>query len=802
MKKININFLFPLVALVLLVTALSQQIFNAPPVGKLLDPFSGAVQNENEDVLQNSQRDISGVSKPVSVFFDDRDVPHIYAQTEEDLYFTQGYVTASYRLWQMDFLSYVSAGRLSEIFADGFLDYDRKQRRMGLLDAAKASLKMIEKDPRTIKILSAYTKGVNAYISRLNYKKMPLEYKLLDYKPEPWSNLKSVLIMKYMADMLSGYDEDYNATALMMTLGEEKYNKLFPIFGPHSTPIAGDASKTKNEALAHIKKPDYLDFSFFSERALVSKSNYNREVGSNSWVVSGKKTASGFPILASDPHLNLTLPAIWFEMQLSGPGSNVYGVTIPGTPAVIIGFNENIAWGITNGLDDVKDWYKLRLTDDYKKYELDGEWKETTVTVEAIKRKGQSVFYDTIYHTIHGPVVSDKRFVGSQPEMLNHAMRWELHNPSNEFSTFIQLNEAKTYNDYREALKHYSSPVQNFTFASKNNDIAVHHQGKMAVKWAGQGKFILDGTNGTHIPGRYIPSDSLPQVYNPECNYVVSANQRPTDASYPYYYTGYYSENRARRIKSLLEQRNGYNAGQMQAMQLDNTSAFAADVLSVIIPKIDRTKLTEGQLQLLQNLQSWRGVYDADDTNAELFQLWWKNVKEYTWDEFTKGAKLPEDDVLAGLVQAEPDNEFFDRQGTSVKENAAVIITQAFTDAEKKYNEVKKEKGAQWGNHNTINIMHLTNIGPFSRPNLSSAGNAQAINAVSPGVAPSWRMIVELGDRPNAYGVYPGGQSGNVASASFDAFVNDWNKGKYYPLTFFMSIDEAKEQTRRSWSLK
>lgn len=802
MKKLNINFLFPLVALVLLVVALSQQIFNAPPVGKLLDPFSGAVQNENESALQSATFNMSGTASPVNVYFDNRDVPHIYAQTEEDMYFAQGYVTAAYRLWQMDFLSYVSAGRLSEIFADGFLDYDRRQRRMGMLDAAKASLSMIEKDPRTVKILSAYTKGVNAYIQKLHYKSMPLEYKLLNYRPEAWTNLKSVLIMKYMADMLSGYDEDYTATALMMTLGEEKYNKLFPVFGPHSTPISTGLAGVTNEALAHIKKPDYLDFSFFSEKALVSKSTYNREVGSNSWVVSGKKTASGFPILASDPHLNLTLPAIWFEMQLTGPASNVYGVTIPGTPAVIIGFNENVAWGITNGLDDVKDWYKLRLTPDYKKYELDGNWKETTVTIETIKRKGQPVFYDTIYHTIHGPVVSDARFAGSQPELLNHALRWELHRPSNEFLTFIQLNGAKTYADYKQALTHYASPVQNFTFASRGNDIAVQHQGKMAVKWPGQGKFILDGTNSAHIPQRYIPADSLPQVFNPECNYVVAANQRPTDASYPYYYTGYYSENRARRIKSLLEQHNSYNAMQMQAMQLDNTSAFAADVLSAIVSQTNRSKLTTQQQQLLNKLQAWKGEYNADDTNAELFQLWWKNVKDYTWDEFKNGAKRPEDDVLAGLLQTEPGNEFFDRQGTPEKENASAIITQAFVDATKTFSELKKQKGAQWGSYNTINIMHLTNIGPFSRPNLSSGGNGQAINAVSPGVAPSWRMIVELGDRPKAYGVYPGGQSGNVASAGFDAFVNDWNRGNYYPLTFFMSVDEAKQQTHKSWLLK
>src|SRR5205807_1319094 len=186
--------------------------------------------------------------------------------------------------------------------------------------------------------------------------------------------------------------------------------------------------------------------------SVISGSSYNPRLGSNSWAVSGKKTKSGFPILANDPHLNLSLPNIWIEMQLSAPGMNVYGVSIPGTPAIVIGFNENIAWGITNGSDDVKDWYKLKITNDYKKYEFDGKWLDLGYRIEEIKRRGQPSFYDTVYSTVHGPIVNNKSFPGTDPDMMDMALRWELHQPSNEFVTFIKLDKAQNYNDYKEAI--------------------------------------------------------------------------------------------------------------------------------------------------------------------------------------------------------------------------------------------------------------------------------------------------------------------------------------------------------------
>lgn len=817
MKRLNISFLFPLTALAILIFGLSSQMFNVPPLGKLLNPFIGAVQNEEEKNLTTSQliMNTMNLSDSVHVFFDDRKVPHIYAKNIDDLYFSQGYVTASLRLWQMDFLSYVSAGRLSEILKmEGALNFDRRQRRIGILDAAKNSLALIKKDPETSRILSDYTRGINAYIKELNYKTMPVEYKLMDYEPEPWSDLKSVLIMKHMANTLSGYEEDFSMSNMLLTLGEDDFNKFFPDFHSHSSPVMNNAVPGLNTFLTHLKKPEYLDPSFLVSNPVIAKSTYNPKLGSNNWAVSGKKTKSGFPILCNDPHLNLSLPCVWLEMQLSSPGINVYGVSIPGTPAVIIGFNENIAWGVTNGATDVKDWYKLKITDDFKKYELDGKWIDLNYKIEEIKRKGQKSFYDTVYSTVHGPIVYPPAFeapgvkkegFSSAFSLVNYALKWELHNPSNEFLTFIKLNRAKNYDEYKEALTQYSCPIQNFVFACKDNSIAINHQGKMAVKWQGQGKFILDGTKSSHLYTKYIPNDSLPHLLNPESNYVFSANQHPTYPNYPYYYNGRYWETRANRIQKLLEKENKFDIQKMETMQLDNTNAFAQEALPVLMNSMSKSKLTEDQKNTLARLNSWNGAYDFNDSNAELFELWWKNIKEYTWDElktYSFYLRAPEDYILLDLIQKEPANKYFDKQGTSMKENADDIIREAFSIAMNDYNKMKKEKSVKWSDCNKVNIMHMANLPAFSKMNLPSAGYPEAINAVASSWGPSWRMIVELGDRPNAYGVYPGGQSGNVGSPYYDNAVNDWNKGKYYRLQFFMSLTEAKEHATNTWILK
>ncbi|MEZ2338445.1 penicillin acylase family protein [Mucilaginibacter sp. RCC_168] len=807
MMKINLNCLFPVAALIILIYTLSNQLFDVPPLGKILNPFIGVIQNDQDKYLNDNylKENNLGLSDSVSVFFDQAKVPHIYAKNIEDLYFSQGYVTAILRLWQMDFTSYVSAGRLSEIFnGENYLQYDRNQRRMGMLEAAKRSLFLIEKNPETKKILSAYTRGVNAYIKRLNYRTLPFEYKFLNYTPEPWSNLKSVLIMKLMGNTLSGYEKDMDMSRLMLILGEKKFNLLYPDFHSNITPMVDYSKRKPRSVFNAAKRPAYLNFSFISSISSKPKVLFNRKLGSNSWVISGKKTKSGLPILASDPHLNFALPCVWLQMQLSAPGLDVYGVSIPGTPSIIIGFNKNIAWGITNGADDVKDWYKLQVNGDYKTYKLGDKMVKLDSRIEEIKRKGQKSFFDTIYSSKHGPIVNDNRFF-SQRELIDYAMKWELATPSNEFLTFIHINKAKNYREYKESLKYFSCPIQNFTFACNDGTIAVNHQGNMAIKYNSQGRFILDGSTDSSLNTKYIPLDSLPQQVNPKCNYLVSANQHPTDSNYPYYYNGYYSENRANQISKMLAEESKFDINKVEKIQLDNTNSFAVVALPIILKKIDKSNLNANQKHLYDLMKSWDCSYNFNSEIPKMFEWWWSNIKNLTWDELTKypfPLVNPDDYILLNLIETDPTNIFFDKLNTSKKEIASNIIFEAFIKASNDYFKLKNKGNVKWGNLNRVNFLHLTKIPAFSKLNIPCAGYPEAINAISNSWGPSWRMVVQLGNVPTAYGIYPGGQSGNVGSKYYDNFINDWGHGKYYHLNFYPSIGEARAGAKNTLLLK
>jgi penicillin amidase len=805
-RKITPGFLFPLLALSILVYGLSIRMQNLPPFGKLADPFIGLVQCENERALYMPRSVLghTGIIDSVQVFFDDRRVPHIYARNIQDLYFAQGYVTAYLRLWQMDFLSYLAAGRVSEVVGDPFLNYDRNQRRLGILEAAEASLQVIAQHKETDTALTAYTDGVNAYIRTLTYKDLPLEYKFMDYKPEPWTKLKTVLLMKSMGNTLAGYEEDYENTNLMLALGEKQFNFLFPDFDKQGMPETQDQTTKPNPSLLHTEMPAYLNYSFLSRGTVGAAGQFNPRLGSNSWVVSGRKTVSGHPILSCDPHLNLTLPSLWLEMQLTAPGLNVYGVSIPGTPSVIIGFNEHIAWGLTNGQDDVKDWYKLNITNDYKLYQLDGEWLPLKHRIEKIEIRGRKPLLDTVYQSIQGPIVSDKSFPGPRPELLNHAMHWELDNASDEFLTFIKLSRTRDYVDFQDAIRTYTCPILNFTFISRDGDIALKHQGHMTLKKNGEGRFILDGTDTRYISGRYIPEDSLPSAFNPPSGVIVSANQHPTGTSYPYYYNGYFHESRAIRIHQLLEDDSLLTIQKMMAAQLDNSNSFAVSALPILLKNTDTSKLTPEEKKAFAALSHWNGAYEAADKNAKLFDLWWQHIKEDTWDEFKAysfHAKLPDDYVLLDLIEHDPGNTYFDRQGTDVRETAGDIIRESFRSAYSDDTNLNRKGRVTWADNNQVFLMHMMNIRAFSR-RMGSAGCPNAINATSSGWGPSWRMIVEMGDWPVAYGIYPGGESGHVRGCFYADFVDHWNKGAYYPLRLYRSKEEARSSAVCTWILK
>jgi penicillin G amidase len=770
----------------MLTIVLDRKVFMFPPFGIFLNPFVGAVQNE-KGFNSNTNLDLE-VEQKTEILFDDRAVPHIFAGDQKDMFFAQGYVCASDRLWQMDFLSYVSAGRLSEIFGKDLLMHDRIKRRDGMLSSALSTLDYIEKDQETKKVLDSYTAGVNAWIKGLSYADLPIEYKLMDYSPEAWTNLKSVLILKYMAAELSGYEDDASASYMQIALGSEEYNKLFPNYYLEK----GKRGFAIKRILNSLPMNDYIDYSFLESSPQIPSSEFNPRLGSNSWAVSPQKSRTDFAILCSDPHLNLSFPSIWYEIQLKSGDQNVYGFSIPGVPGVVIGFNENISWGLTNGSIDVRDYYKLELKDNYSYYKYDGKWVEATRIIEQIKIRDNDSFLDTVYYSIHGSIPSDFRF--GNPAIKGCALNWTLHEPSNEFLTFIKLNKAKNYTEFKSAIEHYKCPSQNFSYADVNGNIAIHLQGKTRTKsWINQGKFIMDGTRSDQFC--IMTLDQLPYSFNPSQGYVYSANNNPYGINDSTLIYGYYSELRANKIESYLLNKEKLSIEDMKSMQLDNTNRLAELAIPILLKQ-----LSSKTNKYLQEFSSWDYKYNKDSKLAPIFERWWTSIRNNTWDElvrFKSVHTLPNDLVLLDMIGSEPNSKYFDLLSTEKVESASDIIDISFNNI---WNDTTKL--SDWGSMNKIDIMHLSNIEHFSKMDISQGGHPNALNALFKKWGPSLRMIVEMKERPKGYAVYAGGQSGNPASGEYNRFVEDWKNGNYYELKFFYNFAEGSVQAKYKWSLK
>ncbi|GJQ63324.1 MAG: beta-lactam antibiotic acylase [Melioribacteraceae bacterium] len=776
-------------ALIILSTILfysgNNKIGIIPPLGKFLNPYSGFWQNDND--FDIPALPAQHLNSKVEVFFDDRMVPHIFAENDHDLYFTQGFVTAYHRLWQMEFQTLAASGRLSEFLGPALLEYDKFNRKIGIPDAAEKTANVMMQHPEYSKILSAFTEGVNSYISSLSHTDLPFEYKLLDYEPELWKPLKTALLSKMMAWDLTGRNNEKFRTIASNVLSEENLNYMYPIVSPFIEPIIPDQEidkiKFRNEDIPQIpltKINSYPDESYYP--------------GSNNWAVSGTKTKSGKPILCNDPHLGLSLPSVWYEIQLHTPEQNVYGVTLPGSPGVIIGFNENISWGVTNAGSDVFDWYLMKFTDSAKtNYEFNGSKLPVKYKKEIYKVKGRTDVVDSVLYTHLGPVPyldSESPFYESFPQ--NCAMRWLAHDPSAEGLTFIKLNKAKNYDDFISALDFYTVPAQNFIFADKDGDIAIRHNGKFPIREHAQGRFISDGRNDKSTWEKFIPMNELPSMKNPERGFVSSANQDPVGDSYPYYLgDGYATYERGKRINDLLRENDSIDIKYMKTMQGDSYNIFAERFLKLFFSHVTLDD-TENNKAVYDTLKNWQYTNASKLAAPIIFEYLLQSTSEEIWNDNitidSLNLAMPVRDVTL-LTLEENNQSYIDNLTTPQEEDIKNILIMAFN---KTCENIKSDLGSDlskisWGKNRGTVIRHLARVPALGTNYLPTSGNYNTINATNYTHGPSWRMIVSLTDTIEAYGHYPGGQSGNPGSRFYNNFIDDWLDMKYYKLNFYYS---------------
>ena len=746
-----------------------------PPIGKLLNPFTGAWQNSEKSTDYSDFKLTSELIKEeVTIVFDDRMVPHIYAKNLQDAMFAQGYVEAYHRLFQMDLSTRSPDGKLAEILGPNLLEYDKKQRRLGLGFAADNALKGWDNFPEELKNVDAYTAGVNHFIDNLAPKDYPIEYKLLDFKPSSWTNRHSALLLKAMTQTLAGYENDIEMSNALRLLGKEDFNLIYPDRNPKDIPIAeGPYNYAKERtdsfkgAITSLNLPS------------IQRPRSPDGIGSNNWAVSGSKSATGLPMLANDPHLGLSLPSVWYEIAITTPEFSAQGVTLLGMPGIMIGFNENIAWGETNVGHDVSDYYTVKWTDKSKtSYMLDGQQKKADLKIEKILVKGEKVVFDTVRYTVWGPVVDDE---------TNLALRWIAHDaaPTPEFMAFVNGMQCDNYDDYLKSTAAFYAPAQNFIYADNKNEIGIRINGSLPIKKYMQGVTITDGSSSKNGWSGFIPRDANPQERNPERGYVSSANQYSANEDYPYYYNGNFEPYRGRIVNKYLADKKVVDLTYMKAMQNSTYSMLAEEALAVMLPRLNGKVAMHAYAK---ELAKWDFHYDASSVAAVLFDRWFSTFHEMLWDEvYTQNKKvaLPEPDywVTVNMMESMNTSKFYDVASTSKVESLDDLINQSFRIVMGLDRlTLSESKDAQ--------ILHLTRLPAFSEMELALGGTKYSLNAMQQKFGPSWRMIVLLGKTPEAYGTYPGGQSGNPASPFYKNRISTWAKGEYDKLVLARKSSE------------
>lgn len=779
-----------------------------PRLGMLFSPAHGfwAQAEPAASVFKDKQWKVPRLSKTVQVRMDDRLVPHIYAPSTGEAVFVQGYITASLRLWQMDLATRAAGGELSELLGEQTLEYDRIQRRKGMQWAAENFMAAINSNPEEKSLLEWYTAGINAYIDQLSPRDYPLEYKLLNAAPRRWEPIRSALMIKRMAETLASRNLDIQSTNARHLLGNDLFADLFPEYNPKQSPIIPEEVAWAFTPLTPAPAADIQAIGQrWKQKLLPVPPPF---LGSNNWAVSGSKTASGRPILCNDPHLELSLPSIWFEIQIHTPELNAYGVSIPGLPGILIGFNEDIAWGETNVGHDVLDWYAVKWLDKEKtRYLLDDEPRAVEQKIEKIRVAGRrSPVLDTVKYTVWGPIVYDE----PASPYYDLAMRWLAHDkqekrPFYEISSFLNLMRAKNYEEYSNALTGYDVPAQNFVFASREGDIAIKVNGKFPVRAPQQGRFVQDGSSSANGWQQFIPREQVPQVKNPSRGFVSSANQHSTSPDYPYYYIGEFDDYRGRILNRLLDSMNQITVQDMMKLQCNAYSIVGEEATPLILSLVQTGDLNAQEKEMYQLLKTWDFKYVKEAKAPVVAKAVLDTAFHLTFDELIDqpdggSMAVPELWRFIALLQDTPKHPIFDRPSTDQVEDAAAILRMAFKKVAGVWYEPLFRKGDDWGTINGAYINHLLRLPAFSRPHLYVDGFANALNATRGNSGPSWRMVVQLGTPVEAYGVYPGGQSGNPGSPFYESMVDQWAAGQYNRLQFLQSPNQPLKGKSCTWT--
>ncbi|RJP65520.1 MAG: penicillin acylase family protein [Candidatus Abyssobacteria bacterium SURF_17] len=753
---------------------------------------------------------VGGIKDEVEILVDKNGFPHIYAQNETDAMFALGYVHARDRLWQMDFNRRAAMGRLSEILGREALDHDTFVRTIGLNRLAAASAERVKSHPRVYQNLVAYSWGVNTYLAWKLPEEISFEFRRMDYQPEPWSIVDSLAIGKAMAWELSGSLDDLYMSVLVERLGWKTVEELFPVDRHNEVPIIPQEPTEASPGDTQDEQPTppagsadaFLQILNVASHQFRIMGEHGR-IGSNNWVIDGTKSATGRPLLASDPHLTFHLPCVWYVVHITGGNLDVTGVSLPGIPLVMIGHNRHVAWGVTNTQADVTDFFVETLSEEQSHYLRMGEWKPLEILTETIYVRGEKPFELEIATTAHGPLLATATG--------NMALRWAGAEPDDDALAFYLLNHAIDYDDFALAMQTLNSPAQNFCYADTNGMIALWVAGLFPIRKSGFGRIPVDGSSGEFDWSGFVPKIETPHSVNPSQHYLASANQRPAPKSYPYY-LGYEWDPgyRARRINRLLASNDAITTEMMQSYQADTYDTAAESMLPKLIA-VCRYEFQDLKpyAQVLDMLSDWDFRTTVDNPAPTIWWKWLDKLRDATWRDEWQAAGIyqleeswghtdlnkwqPPLEVLEQMIAENPTSPWFDDVSTEEKETLADIACKSLRDAVR---ELTARFGGdisewRWGRTNRLRIDHLSGDPLLVRGGHPLSGSDLTLTARGTGGevtgGPTWRMIVDFNDLQNSIGVFPGGQSGDPENPHYADLLDEWVEDLYMPLLFVPS---------------
>lgn len=682
----------------------------------------------------------AGVSRPVTVRFDALGEPHIHAESLDDALFVQGYVTAQDRLFQMDGLRRVAAGDLAEIVGPQALSSDRDSRRLRMRRAAEAAY--LNLPPRDRAVIAAYARGVNAFLSS-HGNNLPVEFTLLGYQPRPWSGVDSILVALYMfRDLTTTWRNELLKRDLMRQGDPQKVAVLFPV-----------------------------------------RAGTEVQPGSNAWALAGSRTASGKPLLSNDMHLDYSLPGIWYMAHLQAPDLDVAGVTLPGAPGVVVGHNQRIAWGLTNSQFDVQDLYVEKLDQRSGRYLYQGRLEQAKPETELIRIKGQPPLQETGWLTRHGPL-----FASEAGETM--ALRWTALDASIFQYPILDIDRAQNWQQFTAALERFPGPAQNVVYADVDGNIGYHLAGKLPKRRGYTGDVPVDGSSGQFDWDGYIPFAELPSAFNPPRGMIVTANQNPFPANYPYPVNGNFAAPyRSQEILDRLSTRKDWRPEQLLAVQRDVYSTSFHFLASQVVAAYDKRGAHSPSLDAaVASLRAWNGQMDKNLAAPFVISLVYQHVRSAVGENASpeNGAayQFPlAPSVVEDLLRRRPAGWFTDWNE---------MLLRALADAvdEGARMQGRDLKRWQYGPFLSVRINNpvthqLPWVGKyFDIGPVPMSGSATTIKQTSRELAPSMRMDADTSNWDHSLLNELTGQSGQVLSSHYRDQWPDYYSGRSYPMQF------------------